>query len=123
MPRTRSLQHPLLNGARSLLVLRTLTIALLVATAAPAQASDELSDAEQQALQAAARRMAPTVLQIRTIGGLEQVDDRVLAQGPTTGLAVRSDGYIVSSAFGFAQNPSSILVRLRTRRQPDAGAA
>ncbi|MBX3427703.1 MAG: PDZ domain-containing protein [Pirellulales bacterium] len=92
--------------------MRTLTIALLVATAAPAQASDELSDAEQQALQAAARRMAPTVLQVRTIGGLEQVDDRVLAQGPTTGLAVRSDGYIVSSAFGFAQNPSSILVRL-----------
>ncbi|MBX3434023.1 MAG: PDZ domain-containing protein [Pirellulales bacterium] len=110
MPRTRSLQHPSPSGAHSLLVLRILTIVLLAATAAPA--SDEFSDAEQQALQAAARRMAPTVLQIRTIGGLEQVDDRVLAQGPTTGLAVRSDGYIVSSAFGFAQNPSSILVRL-----------
>ena len=46
------------------------------------------------------------------IGGLDQVDDQVLAQGPTTGLILTADGYIVSSAFNFAQQPASILVRL-----------
>ncbi|MCA9237490.1 MAG: PDZ domain-containing protein [Planctomycetales bacterium] len=81
---------------------------------------DELALKEQQALAAAVERVAPAVVQIRTIGGLERVDDTVLAQGPTTGLIVRDDGYIVSSAINFAQQPASTLVRLADGTQHPA---
>lgn len=81
---------------------------------------DDVALAEQRALAAAVDHVAEAVVQIRTIGGLEQVDDTVLAQGPTTGVVVRSDGYIVSSSFNFAQRPSSILVRLPDGSQAPA---
>lgn len=91
-------------------------VALLVlmadAAADAAPAFDAAALAERRALAVAVEHVAPAVVQIRTIGGLEQVDDTVLAQGPTSGTVIRSDGYIVSSAFNFAQQPSSILVRL-----------
>ena len=32
--------------------------------------------------------------------------------GPTTGLIVSADGYIITSAFNFANNPSTIRVSL-----------
>ena len=38
--------------------------------------------------------------------------DNCLGSGPTTGLIVSEDGYILSSAFGFVGKPSSILVTL-----------
>jgi serine protease Do len=75
-------------------------------------AAENLGELEQQAFDAAAESVAECVVQIRTVGGLDQVDGQRLAQGPTTGLIVTSDGYIVSSAINFAQRPSSILVRL-----------
>lgn len=77
--------------------------------AAPAP---ELAELEQQAFNDAVAAVADAVVQIRTVGGLDQLDGQSLAQGPTTGLIVREDGYIVSSAFNFAQEPTSILVRL-----------
>ncbi|MCH7753402.1 MAG: PDZ domain-containing protein, partial [Planctomycetes bacterium] len=43
-----------------------------------------------------------------------------IAQGPTTGLVVSADGYIVSSAFNFAQQPTSILVQLPSGEQTPA---
>ncbi len=75
---------------------------------------------KQQALQAAVAAVEDAVVQIRTIGGLDQVDKVLLAQGPTTGLIVSTDGYIVSSAFNFAGQPTSILVRLPGDRQVPA---
>lgn len=67
---------------------------------------------EQQAVARAIEEVAEAVVQIRTVGGLEQVEGKQVAAGPTTGTIVRSDGYIVSSAYGFVQQPASILVRL-----------
>jgi serine protease Do len=52
------------------------------------------------------------VVRIETIGGLEQVGRMVAGTGPTTGLVVSADGYIVSSAFNFANKPDSILIQL-----------
>lgn len=74
--------------------------------------ADDLAQLEQQAFNAAAAAVADCVVQIRTVGGLDQLDDQVLAQGPTTGLILTADGYIVSSAINFAQQPASVLVRL-----------
>ncbi len=75
-------------------------------------AAEALDRLEQRAFNAAADAVAPCVVQIRTVGGLDRVEGQALAQGPTTGLILTSDGYIVSSAINFAQRPSSILVRL-----------
>jgi serine protease Do len=93
---------------------------LMAAWAAAASAADDLALREQQAFDAAAAAVAECVVQIHTAGGLAQVDNQALAQGPTTGLIVSADGYIVSSAFNFAQQPSSILVRLPDGRQRPA---
>src|SRR3954471_15313211 len=81
---------------------------------------DTLPAREEAALNAAASKVAPSVVQIRTIGGLEVVDNTVLADGPTTGLVVSTDGYIISSAFNFAQQPSSILITFPSGKQAPA---
>ena len=74
--------------------------------------AEELGVAEQQAFRAAVDRVAPCVVRIETVGGLERVGGLLFGTGPTTGLVVTPDGYIVSSAFNFLHRPASILVQL-----------
>ena len=98
-------------------VLRVLAAAFVLTASAelsskPAAAAENLTLLEEQALKAAVERVAPAVVRIETIGGLEQVGKVLIGTGPTTGLVVSSDGYIISSAFNFAQKPASILVTL-----------
>ncbi|MCP4192109.1 MAG: PDZ domain-containing protein [Planctomycetaceae bacterium] len=71
-----------------------------------------LETLEQKALRAAADQVADCVVQIETIGGSEKVGKLLVGAGPTTGLIVSEDGLIVSDAFSFAQDPTSILVTL-----------
>lgn len=87
---------------------------------ATAQGDDSLAAREEAALRAAADSAAESVVQIRTIGGLDAVDGALLADGPTTGLIISSDGYIASSAFNFVQQPASILVTLASGKQVPA---
>ncbi len=75
-------------------------------------AAQELTALEEQAVRQAAARVAPCVVAIETIGGLERAGKVLLGSGPSTGLIVSSDGYIVSSSFNFLQQPATILVRL-----------
>jgi serine protease Do len=82
-------------------------------SAAPAQDKDEnLVALQERAMRAAVERVAPSVVKIETIGGKPKVGDVLIGVGPTTGLVVDSGGYIISSAFNFAQDPGSILVTL-----------
>jgi serine protease Do len=92
----------------------TTLLACLVAALLPLQASaaDDPPDPEETAFRTAADRVAPCVVRIETIGGLEQVGRVLMGAAPTSGLVVGQDGYIVSSAFGFANKPDSILVQL-----------
>ncbi len=76
---------------------------------------DSLEAREEAAFKTAAESVAPCVVQIRTIG-----DGAVLADGPTTGVVVSPDGYIISSAFNFAQQPASILVTFASGKQAPA---
>ncbi|MEE8452949.1 MAG: PDZ domain-containing protein, partial [Thermoguttaceae bacterium] len=78
---------------------------------APAMAED-VELLEQRAFRAAVDRVAGSVVRIETIGGLPRVDKVLFGDGPTTGLVVDPDGYIISSAFNFVNRPTSILVRL-----------
>jgi serine protease Do len=75
-------------------------------------AAQDLTDQEEQAIHAAVAHIAPSVVKIETIGGLERVGGVLVSTGPTTGLVVGEDGYVISSAFNFIQQPSSILVTL-----------
>lgn len=85
---------------------------LVLAAALVGGKAAELEILEQQAFQAAVRRVTPSVVRIETVGGLEEVGGVLFGTGPTTGVVATSDGYLVSSAFNFLHQPASILVRL-----------
>ena len=84
--------------------------------AAPVRA-DRNEDYEK-ATKAAIKKVAPCVVQIVTQGGTDLVVTGAKgakfrkALGPTTGVIVSNDGYIISSAFNFINNPTSILVEI-----------
>jgi serine protease Do len=100
-----------MNQNRSLFsVLGTLLLLLLAPGVAPAE--DDIRLQEQAAIRAAVAAVAPSVVRIETLGGLERVGQVLIGTGPTTGLVVSEDGYVVSSAFNFIQMPTSILVTL-----------
>jgi len=81
---------------------------------------ENLLSQEEAALRAAAGSVADSVVQIRTIGGLDEIEGTTLADGPTTGLIISADGYILSSAFNFVQQPASTLVTLPSGKQAPA---
>jgi S1-C subfamily serine protease/predicted esterase len=90
--------------------LRLLTLACtLVAAPVTARAVDAIA---QETLREAVAKVAPSVVQIETVGGADQIGDLAVGTGPTTGLVVDADGHIVSSSINFAHKPSCILVRL-----------
>ena len=96
------------------IALTPLGIAILQLLCCPARlpAAEDADAQAQAAFAAAVDRVAPAVVRIETIGGLEHVGQVLFGTGPTTGLVVDPAGYIVSSAFNFGNKPASILVRL-----------
>lgn len=86
------------------------TLVYILATAS-AMAGDP-DEVGQEALRDAVGRAAPSVVQIETVGGADQVGNLTVGTGPTTGLVVDPEGYIASSSINFAHTPSGILVRL-----------
>ncbi len=96
----------------TLLLCRTAGLWLTLGAAMPIAGAAELGDLEEQAFRAAAARVAPSVVRIETLGGLEHMGKVLAGTGPTTGLVVSEDGHIVSSEFNFRHHPASILVRL-----------
>lgn len=74
--------------------------------------AEPLSVLEERAMKQAVARVAPSVVRIETVGGLQRVGQMLVGTGPTTGLVVSADGYIISSAFNFIQKPDSILVTI-----------
>ena len=99
---------------------RTIIVRLIVAmlfscalVAAPVltHAQEDLADREQLAMQAALAAVSPSVVQIQTIGGRDTTAGG-LGQNTSSALVISEDGYLVSSAFNFAQKPSAILVTL-----------
>lgn len=77
----------------------------------------ELEASEEQAIKQAVALVAPSLVRIETVGGLDRVGQVLTPTGPTTGVVVAADGYIVSSAFNFASRPASILVTLADGRR------
>ncbi len=75
-------------------------------------AQEDSFELEEKAITAAVAKIAPCVVRIETVGGLEKVGKVLVASGPSTGLIVDSEGYVISSAYSFVQKPTSILVTL-----------
>ena len=92
---------------------RALSLLLLFSplSLAPGQQEEPSLDSQEQlAIHRAVTIASPSVVRIETIGGLEQVGQLLLGDGPTSGVVVSADGYILSSAFNFVRQPTSILV-------------
>jgi serine protease Do len=104
----------------SFCILHFALIILTIPLLNPAIAQDSLDDLEDQALRDAVAAVAPSVVQIETVGGLERVGKLLVGTGPTTGLVVAEDGYILSSAINFVQKPTSILVTLPSGKRAPA---
>jgi serine protease Do len=93
-----------------------ITLLLLSASATLAQ---DVNDATEKAMKAAALKVAPTVVRIETTGG----QDAIWGQGrkgpevqfrrgtgATTGVVVDAGGYIITSSFNFIGKPTDIFV-------------
>jgi S1-C subfamily serine protease/predicted esterase len=87
---------------------------LCLATVADAQSSEDTLAVQERAMRAAVGLVAPSVVQIETSGGTDVIGfgqgQIRRGVGPTTGLVVGADGYVISSAFNFANKPSAIFV-------------
>src|SRR5262249_8787853 len=99
-----------------------LTISLAAMSRDAARAEDStVASLEEEAMKAAVARGAPATVQIETAAGRDivaskQGDERMRkGSGPTTGLIVSGDGYIISSAFNFADKPSAVFVAVPGR--------
>ena len=97
------------------MVLALASISSFPLQAAPPTAEQE--EKEEQAFQQAAALVAPTVVRIETVGGLDRVSGQLAATGPTTGVIVAADGWIISSAFNFVTQPEQVLVTLSDGRR------
>jgi len=84
--------------------------------AAQSQSAD-LERQEELAFKQAAALASPSVVRVQTVGGVDRIGNVLTATGPTTGVVVSKDGYIISSAFNFAAKPVSILVELPDQRR------
>ena len=98
----------------------TIVVVALVCQSRLALAQIDSAELEEQAIRAAADAVAPSVVRIETVGGLERVGKALAGTGPTTGLVVTEDGYVISSAVNFIQQPSSILVTLPSGKRATA---
>jgi serine protease Do len=86
---------------------------------------------DQQTLvfRAALARVGPSIVRIETIGGAQPLAPDAgpmgsgggpqfrIADGPTTGVILSADGYIITSSFNFVRNPSIITVVLADERR------
>jgi S1-C subfamily serine protease/predicted esterase len=92
----------------------------------PALGAADVNEATQNAMKAAAAKVAPTVVKIETTGGIEVLGGDKKGGGgpairkgvgPTTGLIVDPEGYIITSSFNFAHKPSGITVTVPGRQK------
>ncbi len=84
--------------------------------------ADDLEAALERGTKSAAQAAGPSVVQLQTVGGKEFVGSGQMTmqrgRGPTTGLIVSDDGYIITSSFNLAHQPSSITVFITGRNDP-----
>jgi serine protease Do len=106
---------------------RLLLVAAAALLAAPAARAADVNEATEKAMKAASAQVAPTVVKIETAGGAELIGGAPKGGppqpgirkgvGPTTGLIVDPDGFVITSSFNFANKPTDIFVTIPGRPQ------
>src|SRR3954452_16160960 len=98
-------------------------LAALCGLGTTARADDDIDATNEAAIAAAAANVAPSVVMIETTGGTERMSSGPggamirKGVGPTTGLVVAADGFVITSAFNFANKPTDIFVTVPGRPQ------
>jgi serine protease Do len=111
------------NAKRASLFLLAFAVAWFCC-ATTVHAQPNLNKLLQEAMKESAAKVAPSVVQIVTEGGADMVVITPKgpafrkAMGPTTGVVVASNGYIISSAFNFINNPTGIFVSVPGMAEP-----
>lgn len=102
------------------------TLALLLTTAtvyAQPPVGDDLDELLEKAIRAAVQKASPSIVQIETTGGTDIISTGPKGAmirkgtGPTTGIVVGTDGWIISSAFNFANKPSAVFVSVPNHKE------
>ncbi|MBI2804835.1 MAG: PDZ domain-containing protein [Planctomycetes bacterium] len=95
-----------------------LTVVSIAVLASGVRAQDDLNAVLEKMTKDAAKKAGASVVQIETRGGTDIIVAGPKGQtfrkalGPTTGVILTADGYIISSAFNFLNSPTIILVRI-----------
>ena len=101
-------------------------VALLISlvAAGSVRAQEDFNENLEKEIKAAVKKASPSVVQIVTQGGADMVALGPKgaafrkALGPTTGVIVSPDGYLISSLFNFINNPTTILVSVPGHPEP-----
>ncbi len=116
------------QSAPSLLAL-LLTLLFSVFLFSPTlRAQDSPEELMENAVRGAVDAAAPSIVTIDTVGGLETATVQsgqgegqlLLGTGPTAGLIISEDGYVISSIFNFLSKPEAILVTLPSGKRAGA---
>ena len=100
------------------MVLTSAAVLCASVTSQPPAGQDDFNEQHEKVMKAAVRKVAPSVVQILTQGGTDMVVTGPKGMafrkglGPTTGVIVSADGYVISSAFNFINNPTNIVVHI-----------
>ena len=99
--------------------------AIPLAVTPNARAQDDLNEQLETMVKAAVKKVSPSIVQIVTQGGSDVVvtDPKKgtifrKALGPTTGVVVDADGYIITSTYNFINQPTTILVNVSGAKEP-----
>ncbi len=98
-------------------ILGRIFLSLILPLLAPPSASgDELGEA----VQAAIRKVEPSIVRLRVIGGEQSIDGNAVRSLVTTGVVISEDGDILTSQFALEGKPEAILVEDQTGKRTNA---
>ena len=89
---------------------------LVFLLAVPSALGDELG----VAVQAAIRKVEPSIVRLRVIGGEQSIDGNDVRSLVTTGIVISEDGEILTSQFALEGKPEAVLIEDQTGKRTNA---
>ncbi|MEJ7591651.1 MAG: S1C family serine protease [Planctomycetaceae bacterium] len=89
---------------------------MLIVLACQRTSADDLG----QAVQAAIRKVEPSIVRLRVIGGEQSIDGDAVRSLVTTGIVISEDGEILTSQFALEGNPEAVLVEDQSGKRTNA---
>ncbi|MDR2641338.1 MAG: hypothetical protein LBC74_00925, partial [Planctomycetaceae bacterium] len=77
----------------------------------PANLPNNPHSANTELLRNTINKVSTWLVRIDTIGGFERVGNEFANEGTSTGILLDKEGYVLTSAFNFLHDPTSILLR------------